>query len=70
MSVVQSTAVAAIRIEMYYSYGNSNPCIGEWPLYGGVRYLECPLREVPLTGHKYTSLFILGESMPNKMTSM
>ena len=24
------------------------PCISEWPLYGGVRYSECPLREVPL----------------------
>ena len=26
------------RLETYYSYGNSNPCIGEWLL-----YWKCPL---------------------------
>ena len=35
------TEVAAFQ--RYFSYGNSDPCISEWPLHGGVRYLECPL---------------------------
>ena len=34
----------------------ANPCIGEWPLFGGVRYSECPLREVPL----HSTILILG----------
>ena len=44
---VRCREVAAIRrLEMHYS--NSNLCISEWLLYGGVHYSECPLKEVPL----------------------